>query len=119
MSLDIQTALEKAVGCQKQGRLDEAEHLYRLILKVEPTHPDALHLLGLVSFNRGDAAGAERLIREAIRNDGKTPLFHLSLGNVCSALGRRQEAIECFEVSSGVGSRLFQSYFNPRNEWVV
>ncbi len=118
MSHPIQTALKKAVNCQKQGRLDEAERLYRRILKAQPAHPDALHLLGLILFHRGDCPGAERLIRDAIRHDGKTPLFHLSLGNVCSALGRTQEAIGCYEAAARLGPHLFQSHFNLGNEYV-
>ena len=42
----------------RQGRLGEAERLYRKILQLDAHHADSLHLLGMVAFQAGrnDAA---------------------------------------------------------------
>ena len=58
MELTIEKALQQGVAAHKEGKLQDAEHLYRVILQSQPAHPDANHNLGLiaVSANKVDAA---------------------------------------------------------------
>ena len=58
MKLTIEQALQQGVTAQKEGKLQEAERLYRSIIQSQPLHPDANHNLGilLVSLNKADAA---------------------------------------------------------------
>ncbi|MFP6825909.1 MAG: tetratricopeptide repeat protein [Pseudohongiellaceae bacterium] len=58
MTLTIDQALQQAVAAHKEGKLEEAERLYRAILQTQPTHPDANHNLGVlaVSVNNSEAA---------------------------------------------------------------
>lgn len=53
-----QQILIRAVGAHQSDRVEEARRLYRLLLSVDPAHPDGLHLLGLVEkrLNRTDCA---------------------------------------------------------------
>ena len=41
MELTLDKALEQAVAAHKEGKLQEAERLYRAILQAQPNHPDA------------------------------------------------------------------------------
>jgi hypothetical protein len=45
----------------KEGKLEEAERLYRAIFQSQPVHPDANHNLGVmaVSVNKVDAVEAQ------------------------------------------------------------
>ena len=58
MELTIEQALQQGVAAHKEGKLQEAERLYRAILQSQPTHPDANHNLGVIalSVNRADMA---------------------------------------------------------------
>ena len=58
MELTIEQALQQGVAAHKEGKLQDAEHLYRAILQSQPAHPDANHNLGVlaVSVNKADAA---------------------------------------------------------------
>jgi tetratricopeptide (TPR) repeat protein len=58
MELTIEQALQKAVGAHRDGKLQDAELLYRAILQAQPNHPDANHNLGVlaVSVNKSKAA---------------------------------------------------------------
>ena len=58
MELTIDQALHQGVAAHKEGKLQEAERLYRAILSSQPNHPDANHNLGVlaVSVNRVEAA---------------------------------------------------------------
>jgi tetratricopeptide (TPR) repeat protein len=62
MSQDFNTAVQ----LHRQGKLDQAELLYRQILDETPNHADAVHLLGVVAHQRGQFARAVKLIRQAI-----------------------------------------------------
>ena len=58
MELTIEQALQQGVAAHKEGKLQDAERLYRAILQSQPVHPDANHNLGVlaVSFNTADLA---------------------------------------------------------------
>lgn len=49
MKLTVDQALQKAVKAHKAGRFEDAEKLYRAILIINPEHPHARHLLGLLT----------------------------------------------------------------------
>ena len=48
MKLTIDQALQQGVIAHKEGKLIEAENLYRSILNNQPNHPDANHNLGVL-----------------------------------------------------------------------
>ena len=51
MKLTIEQALQESIASHKEGKLEEAERLYRTILRSQPTHPDANHNSGLVAVS--------------------------------------------------------------------
>ena len=55
--LNTKQTLQQAITAHQDGKLDEAEALYRHILEVHPKHPDANHNLGvlIVSVNQAEA----------------------------------------------------------------
>ncbi|WP_172428735.1 tetratricopeptide repeat protein [Azospirillum brasilense] len=56
----LRDALAAAVGHHQAGRLDAARPLYHSILRSQPGHPDALHLLGVLESQSGRPRAAER-----------------------------------------------------------
>ena len=58
MELTIEHALQLGVTAHKEGKIQDAERLYRAILQSQPLHPDANHNLGVlaVSVNKVDLA---------------------------------------------------------------
>lgn len=97
-----------AVGHHREGRLDEAEELYREVLARDDRHAESLHFLGMIAFKRGQHAEAEEKIRAAIASDARQASYHSNLGNVLRADGRYDAAAEAFrtmvaELVRGVG----------------
>ncbi len=78
VELSIEQALQQGVTAHKEGRLQDAERLYRAILQSQPGHPDANHNLGLlaVSFNKADLALP--LFKTALESNPKIEQFWLS-----------------------------------------
>ena len=78
MKLSIGQALQKGVVAHKEGNLQEAERLYRSILRVSPAHPDANHNLGLIVVAMNQFAAALPLFKTALEASPKTEQFWLS-----------------------------------------
>lgn len=58
MELTVDQALQRAIAAHKEGKVQEAERIYRAVLQSQPEHPVANHNLGViaVSVNQIDAA---------------------------------------------------------------
>lgn len=91
--ISLEQALQLATQHQAAGRLAQAEKLLRQILKVQPNHPFALHLLGVIAHQVGKTEDAVQLIGQAIRTLPKAGQFHSNLGEMYRILKRLDAAI--------------------------
>jgi tetratricopeptide (TPR) repeat protein len=89
-------ALQVGLEHHRAGRLIEAEDVYLRILKVDPRHARASHLLGLIAFQVGRLDEAVQYLNEAIQADRFHAPYHTDLGEIYRSLGRIPEAIESY-----------------------
>ncbi len=82
-----------AVALHRQGKLGEAEMVYRAILKLKPDHFTALHNLGMIATQRGRQHEAEGLIRQALTINPGSVEARNNLGIALAELGRHEEAL--------------------------
>ena len=78
MELTIEQALQQGVTAHKEGKLQDAEKLYRAILQSQPLHPDANHNLGLLAVSVNKADAALPLFKTALEANPKIEQFWLS-----------------------------------------
>ena len=78
MELTIEQALQQAIVAHKDGKPQEAERLYRVILQSQPLHPDANHNLGLLAVSVNKADAALPLFKTALEANPKIEQFWLS-----------------------------------------
>ena len=78
MELSIEQALQQGVTAHKEGKLQEAERLYRAILQAQPLHPDANHNLGVLAASVNKAEAALPLFKTALEANPKIEQFWLS-----------------------------------------
>ncbi|MFH1019051.1 MAG: tetratricopeptide repeat-containing glycosyltransferase family protein [Pseudomonadota bacterium] len=90
---DPSSLLDLAIAHHRAGRLAEAEAAYAALLRHDPNHADAMHLLGVMACKSGRHGEATERIRKAIDLDPMAPEYYNSLGAVQQALGRQDEAI--------------------------
>jgi tetratricopeptide (TPR) repeat protein len=89
--------LKDSIDLHRLGRLDEAERGYRRHLAEQPDDADALHLLGLLRHQRGDAAEAGDLIARARAIAPAQAGIALSLGTLCFQAGEFEASRAHFE----------------------
>ena len=62
----VRQALDRAGQHHTAGRLPEAERIYKQILQADPNQPVALHLLGVISHQRGQNDVAIKFITKSL-----------------------------------------------------
>ncbi|HGO6122569.1 TPA: tetratricopeptide repeat protein [Burkholderia cepacia] len=77
------------------GRFDDAAREYLAVLAKEPDHPQALHLYGVLQFQRGAADQAEALLRQSVAIAPDVRALS-DLGAIVGERGRVDEALGHF-----------------------
>jgi len=108
----IQAILREAFHHHQEGRLDEAERLYRRILALDPRHADSLHLLGMIAFQGGHPAVAVDLIVQAVAVNPTNAMYRSNLGSVLKELGRHDEAVASWRHALSLRPDHAESYSN-------
>ncbi|MGH7116717.1 MAG: tetratricopeptide repeat protein, partial [Stellaceae bacterium] len=85
--------LRAALSLQQQGRLAEAEVLYRAVLERDPDHVRALFNLGLVRIRQGALDDAIGLFGKALRRQPDFAEAHNALGIALRLSNRLEEAL--------------------------
>ena len=78
MELTADQALQQGVAAHKEGKLQEAERIYRAILQTQPGHPDANHNLGVLAVAVGKPLEAIPLLKLALEANPQIEQFWLS-----------------------------------------
>lgn len=104
--------VQRALQLHQQGRVDEAERIYREILREEPGNAIATHYLGMAAWHRGDLIEAERLMRASLAADAGIADFHNNLGLLLRDTGRLDEAIACYRQALAVDPSWLEALSN-------
>jgi protein O-GlcNAc transferase len=83
-----------ALALHQQGRLDEAEAIYRRLLAADPGNAELLSLLGTLCHQSSRNDEAVDLLRRAVAINGNKASWYANLGLALRALGRFVEAEE-------------------------
>ena len=90
--------LKKAVSQHQNGEFENAAKLYRQVLAEEPGSADALHMLGLLSYQEGQADRAVDLISRSLAINPDFPPAIVNLGNALLATQDHAKARKFFVV---------------------
>jgi protein O-GlcNAc transferase len=89
-------AFAEGLKHHREGRLADAERLYRRALAGDAEHAHALHYLGVVAHYSGHSTDALQMMRQSLRLAPEVGEFHLNLGDVLHALGQYRSAEKCY-----------------------
>src|SRR4051794_427559 len=91
-----QRLLERALSDHQAGRREEAERIYRDVLRDQPDNADALHLLGVLETQRGRPDLAVPLLQRMVAVLPNFPQGRFHFAQALAATGRHQEALPQF-----------------------
>jgi len=103
MEMTIEQALKQGVAAHKEGKLQEAERLYRAILQSQPAHPDANHNLGVLAVSVNKAAAALPLFKTALEVKPQMEQFWLSYIDALIKEQQFENAKQVFEQAKKQG----------------
>lgn len=78
MNLTINHVLKQAITAHKEGRAEDAERLYRTVLKSQPLHPHANHNLGVLAVSLNKTNMALPMFEVAVKSNPKIEQFWVS-----------------------------------------
>ncbi len=88
---------QQAIALHRAGRLSQAIWLYQEVLKLHPTHLEALQMLGVLMFQSGKKQQGTALLRQVVAIDPGQAAGHNNLGNALRELGQHEAALQSFE----------------------
>ena len=110
MKLNVDQTLQQAVNLHNSEKHEEAERLYREILKDEPTQLDANNNLGVLLYETNRLDEAEKILKKAIELKPDYAVAHNNLGNTQKSLGRLEEAETSYEKAIELKPTYEQAY---------
>ena len=112
---DIGGMFAHSLDCHRRGLLSDAQKGYRRILKKQPDHFDALHMLGVSEKQLGNHEVALRLIKRAVLANPQSASVHSNLGSLLMALKRFEEAVAACDKAIELDSQLVDAHYNRGN----
>ena len=94
--MNSDNSFDEALALHRCGRVAEAEQIYDRIIQQQPSHPDALHMLGVMRQQQSRHEIARDLISRAISLNPTNAAYHNNSGAAVHSLGRHEEAAEHF-----------------------
>jgi Flp pilus assembly protein TadD len=106
---------QQALALLESGRIVYAQAAFEEILRKQPRHADALHLLGLIAARSNDPKKAAVLIGKSIQIDPSNPVAYLNRGAVLQELEQWEEALASYEQALALHPAFAAVYFNRGN----
>ena len=112
---EIELLFQHGLTLQQQGKPIEAKEIYETVLKRNPTHFDALHLLGIIELNDGKYQIAANLIARAIDIFPRNPHFFSNLGNALMSLKQSDAALARYDQAIALQPAFAEAHFQRGN----
>jgi protein O-GlcNAc transferase len=112
MKTNNRKMLQRAVELYQADDLKQAESVCREIVENEPDNADALHFLGVVSYQSGNYDAAMKYLSEALRHIPANAYVHYNLGNVYKDKREFDKAASCYQKALQLNPNLFEAYHN-------
>ena len=111
----LQMKFSQAITLHQQGRIIEAESIYREILRRQPEHFDALHLLGVIAIQTRHTEQGVELIRKAIGLNANNAAAYQNLGKALLDLKRPDEALASYDKAIALKPDYAEAYNSRGN----
>ena len=107
--------LQAALAARRVGDAPAADAALRAVLALEPAHPGAAHLLGVMALERADAAAALAWFDLALRAGSSFAPLHFNRGNALAALQRLDQAAAAYRQCIALDPAQAEAHYNLGN----
>lgn len=107
--------LVTAFAHHQSGQLAAAERLYRTILNLNPSHPDALHLMAIIARTRGEPVCAIEYAERAISAKPRFAEAKNTLGVALREIGKVTSALKLFREAVEINPAYVEAWYNAGN----
>ncbi len=94
---DTDQIFRKSFADHKNGNIDKAAEGYQQVLSVQPYHPSALHLLGLIRYYQGKSKDAIPLIEKSLELVTDDLQWQVNYGDILAKTGNHEKAISAYQ----------------------
>jgi tetratricopeptide (TPR) repeat protein len=101
---ESETLLTVAAAWLLAKRSARAEHVFKAVLKIDPTNVSAEIGLAVTAMARRDFLGAEATLKRAITRDPGRAAIYLTLAQVYDSTARKWEAEEMMKIARRLGA---------------
>lgn len=115
MAAEVEAQLQSGLALHRAGKLIEAQSIYESILKINPEHAEALHLLGVVAAQSNQHQRAAALIGKAISINPNNAAFHSNRGNSLRELEQFEAAVVSYDTAIRIKPEFADAYVNRGN----
>src|SRR5262245_25609939 len=96
MGTGVQETIGRAIELHQQGKLIDAERVYRDVLRVAPRSFEALHGLGILKAQQGKPTEAAVLVEAALEIGTTSVPAYLNCALVLASVGRYDDAVATY-----------------------
>ena len=107
-----QARFQEGLALHRNGQLAQAQEIYQHVLKLQPKHFEALHLLGVIAAQSRNYAQAVDFISRSIEINPDNAIAYANRGNALRDLGRYQAAIESYDQAIAKKPDYATAHFN-------
>lgn len=93
----IATLFQNALSAMRSGNANDTREICQRILQENPTHADALHLLGVAERELGNAEASIQFIQSSLRLRPGIPAAYHNLGAAHQNLSDYEQAASCYQ----------------------
>jgi tetratricopeptide (TPR) repeat protein len=90
-------AFQRAVALHQQGKLEQAERLYRAALAAQPSHFEALYWCGMLFYQQGRNSEALGFVGAAMKARPADATALASLGLIHATMGDLEQAVANYD----------------------
>jgi len=119
VKINIKQTLRKAILAHKEGKFQDAENHYRVILKLYPLHPEANNNLGILESNKlvflfqnGRYDAAISLAKSLTERFPKQQHAWKILGILFAQAGKYSKALKASQTATILSPQDFEAHFN-------
>src|SRR5438105_4331946 len=108
--VDVAPILNQGLQFHNAGQLQQAETMYRRVLQHDENNADALHLLGVISYQVGRYPAALELVNRAIKINPKNHAYYNNLGEI-------QRRTQRFDLAESSFRKSIELFPNQADAW--